>query len=68
MNLKAGERCMYCGQVAPATKPGKVCGLCGKPILRNHKWHIVESMVQHRVCEEPDSYRATKGGPDVDPA
>ncbi len=26
------------------------------PILRRHKWHIVESQVRHHDCNDPESY------------
>lgn len=52
------ERCQTCGQPIGHWKPTKICGVCQKPIRKGHKWQIVGSMVQHRVCDDPDSYGA----------
>lgn len=39
-----------------APRPGRLCAVCERPILRMHKWRFEGSRVMHRVCERPDAY------------
>lgn len=50
------ERCPTCGQPVGRWKPARVCGLCHQPMRRGHKWQIVNSTIQHRDCQNPESY------------
>ena len=50
------ERCPTCGQPTGPWKPTRICGVCQKPILKGHKWHVDGSAVKHRLCDQPDSY------------
>lgn len=55
LRLVPPEHCPTCGQrVAP--KAARVCAICGRGILRGHKYEFIGSSVQHRVCEDPDAY------------
>jgi hypothetical protein len=47
-----GAHCPTCGQSLPTR--GLVCGICHKPIKRDAGWHVVNSMVQHRSCTDPE--------------
>jgi hypothetical protein len=47
-----------CGQTLKAA-PRRVCGSCGKPIGRGHKFLFEGSTVRHRLCSEPDAYVPT---------
>jgi len=52
------EYCATCGQRIPQPpKPARICSVCQQPIMKGHKWQIVDSKIQHRVCERPDTYR-----------
>jgi uncharacterized protein with PIN domain len=50
------DRCPTCGHPIGPWKPLRVCALCKQPIRKGHKWHIVNSVVRHRVCTDPDAY------------
>lgn len=50
------KRCPTCHQPIGPWAPTRVCGKCHKPILKGHKWQIVNSRIQHRVCNDPLSY------------
>lgn len=50
------ERCPTCGQPVGPWKATRVCSLCQKPIRKGHKWQIENSVVRHRVCDDPESY------------
>lgn len=51
------ERCVMCGQPWPGQgKPIRSCWQCKRQIKRGHKWHIVDSRIQHRNCLDPESY------------
>lgn len=51
------ERCPMCGQPTGPWKAARICSVCHKPIRKGHKWRIENSMIRHRVCDDPESYR-----------
>jgi predicted nucleic acid-binding Zn ribbon protein len=51
-----GGLCLMCGQPLPTRKRRK-CAVCGKPILKGHKYWFDGSQVKHRNCEHPADYR-----------
>ncbi|HEV2322008.1 MAG TPA: hypothetical protein VGT42_06535 [Gammaproteobacteria bacterium] len=30
-----------------------MCFACGRPILKNHKWHVTGCYIQHDDCQNP---------------
>lgn len=50
------ERCPTCGQPIGPWQPSRVCGVCHRAIRKGDKWKIVNSMVQHRICDDPQAY------------
>ena len=62
------QRCPTCGQPVGPWKETRICGLCHKPVRKGHKWQVVNSMIQHRVCEHPDSYQRPRHEADVSPS
>jgi len=59
------RRCLACGQEI-RRRSSRVCGLCGRPILRHHKFTFNGSQIEHRVCAEPGNYVAG-GAPAEEP-
>lgn len=53
------ECCPACGR-AYGVVPKRICALCGKQITKHHKWQIVDSKIQHRICSKPDAYTEEK--------
>lgn len=37
----------------------RICSVCKKQIVSNHKWHTPDFKIQHRVCDEPVKYYPT---------
>lgn len=31
----------------------RMCFACGRPILKNHKWHVTGCYIQHDDCQNP---------------
>ncbi len=52
--------CPTCGQKIKSTTLARICGECGKPIQRHHKFYFDGSVIKHRVCDDPESY--VRGG------
>jgi predicted amidophosphoribosyltransferase len=44
--------CGECGQRLPQSK-GMICAVCHKPIKKHHRWQVVGSLVQHKLCSDP---------------
>jgi len=47
--------CRACGQEI-RRRSARICGLCGLPILRHHKYTYNGSQIEHRVCAAPKEY------------
>jgi hypothetical protein len=62
------ERCPHCQQRMPKPKvkrvPDRICRSCGDPVLVHHKWkHVTDgtmTWVEHRHCDNPESYRPAR--------
>lgn len=50
------ERCPTCQQPIGPWKPTRICGVCHRAILKGHKWRIENSVIRHRLCDDPISY------------
>ncbi len=50
--------CPTCGQKIGLWVPSRICGLCHKPIRKGHKWQIDNSLIRHRICDDPYNYRS----------
>lgn len=48
----SATHCPACHRPLPTA--GLVCGICHKPIKRHAGWHVINSMVQHRGCTDPE--------------
>jgi hypothetical protein len=47
--------CPTCGQPTKKARR-RVCGSCGRPILRGHRYYFDGQIVRHRVCESPKAF------------
>jgi hypothetical protein len=45
------KECALCHRPFGATK--RLCFACGRPILKNHKWHVVGCYIVHDDCQNP---------------
>ena len=53
------QRCPTCHRPWDANKTaGRVCARCKRQILRGEKYRFIGSRVEHRDCDNPDSYPA----------
>lgn len=66
------ERCPHCQQRMPKPKAvrayDRICRNCSQPIRTHHKWKVITdgsaSWVEHRHCDNPESYQPRVGNPD----
>lgn len=55
LKLVPEGHCPACGQKLPETVR-RACAVCGKPLLRHHKFYFEGSTVRHHDCAEPTAY------------
>ena len=47
------KECALCQHPAKFGGTKRTCFACGRPILKNHRWHVVGCYIVHDDCQNP---------------